>query len=252
MARIAVFDSGLGSLSVIKQIQKATKSEIIYFADQKNFPYGNKSKAELASIIDHTIKNLKDVFNPDLVIVGSNTPTLILDIENKKTIGVKPPLKEAVKISKTNNIGILATRSTVNSKGLSNYIKQCNLPLNYKIKKIDTTNLIKLVEFGKFLTNKNLCRKIIKKELKEIFYKNKIDVCTLSSTHLPFLKKLLQEIFPDISFIDPAELLSRHISKKIKPNKRNSLRIFSSGNIKEFEKHLRLLGIKNKVTFLSF
>jgi len=40
MVKIAVFDSGLGSLSIIKEIQKITKSEIIYFADQKNYPYG--------------------------------------------------------------------------------------------------------------------------------------------------------------------------------------------------------------------
>ena len=46
MARIAIFDSGFGSLSIIKQIQKTTKTEIIYFADQKNFPYGEKSKTQ--------------------------------------------------------------------------------------------------------------------------------------------------------------------------------------------------------------
>ena len=47
MARIIVFDSGFGSLSIIKPIQQAVKSDIIYFADQKNFPYGQKSKSEL-------------------------------------------------------------------------------------------------------------------------------------------------------------------------------------------------------------
>ncbi|MCH8834298.1 MAG: glutamate racemase, partial [Thaumarchaeota archaeon] len=44
MAKIAIFDSGFGSLSIIRAIQKTTKSEIIYFADQKNFPYGKKTK----------------------------------------------------------------------------------------------------------------------------------------------------------------------------------------------------------------
>ncbi|NDF27530.1 MAG: hypothetical protein EB153_08290, partial [Nitrosopumilaceae archaeon] len=52
---IAVFDSGLGSLSVIQSIQQATKSEIIYFADQKNFPYGKKTKQDLKKIIKNTI-----------------------------------------------------------------------------------------------------------------------------------------------------------------------------------------------------
>ena len=51
MARVAVFDSGLGSLSIIKEIQKISKTEIIYFGDQENFPYGEKSKKKLEKII---------------------------------------------------------------------------------------------------------------------------------------------------------------------------------------------------------
>ncbi len=63
MVKIAVFDSGLGSLSIIKEIQKITKSEIIYFADQKNYPYGKKSQAQLRTVIQKTIKLLeKDHF----------------------------------------------------------------------------------------------------------------------------------------------------------------------------------------------
>jgi len=46
VAKIVIFDSGFGSLSIIKPIQKAMKSNIIYFADQKNFPYGKKSKSQ--------------------------------------------------------------------------------------------------------------------------------------------------------------------------------------------------------------
>ena len=48
LAKIVVFDSGLGSLSIIKEIQKITKTEIVYFADQKNYPYGTKSQAQLS------------------------------------------------------------------------------------------------------------------------------------------------------------------------------------------------------------
>jgi len=58
MARIAVFDSGLGSLSIIKSIQKVCKIEIIYFADQKNFPYGKKTRKQLEQIIKKSIELL--------------------------------------------------------------------------------------------------------------------------------------------------------------------------------------------------
>ena len=78
MPRITIFDSGFGSLSIIKPIQKKIKSEIIYFADQKNFPYGTKSVSELDKIIKSTIVRLEKKFKPDIIIIGSNTPSLLL------------------------------------------------------------------------------------------------------------------------------------------------------------------------------
>ncbi|MGB6464156.1 MAG: glutamate racemase, partial [Nitrosotalea sp.] len=72
MSRIVVFDSGLGSLSIIKPIQKKIKTEIIYFADQNNFPYGTKSTSELRKIIKSTIRKLEENFEPDLIVIASN------------------------------------------------------------------------------------------------------------------------------------------------------------------------------------
>jgi len=77
--KIAVFDSGFGSLSIIREIQKKFKGELIYFADQKNFPYGVKSKIELENIIKETIVLLEKKFSPELIVMASNTPTLLLN-----------------------------------------------------------------------------------------------------------------------------------------------------------------------------
>ena len=151
MARIVVFDSGLGSLSIIKSIQKICKAEIIYFADQKNFPYGNKSKKQLEQIIKRSIELLEKKFSPELIVIGSNTPTIMLDITNERIIGVNPPLKEAANKSRTKNIAILATEKVVKSKNLSDYIKNCKLSKKIKVHKINASNLIQLVEYGKFI-----------------------------------------------------------------------------------------------------
>jgi len=252
MVRIAVFDSGLGSLSIIKEIQKVCKSEIIYLADQKNYPYGVKSQAQLGSIIQKSIKHLQDKFHPDFIVMASNTPSLMLDVTTPKIIDVKPPLLQAKKISKIKQIGILATKSAINSKGLLQYIKKNNFPKSFKIFKINGTNLVDLVESGKFLTDKKYCTKIIKKDLK-ILNQHDIDVVTLSSTHLPFLKSLLQKEFPHIQFIDPGKIIANKINSKIKQNKikRNSLKIYTTGNAKEFQTRLNKIDIKNKVNFLS-
>ena len=251
MTRIAVFDSGLGSLSIIQEMQKAFKSEIIYFADSKNYPYGKKSQAQLEKIMRKSI-NLLEEFSPDFIVIASNTPSLMLNLSTSKIFDVKPPLKEAKKLSKSQQIGILATEAATKSKGLSIYIQK-NISNSFQIFKINGSKLVDLVESGKFLTEKKYCRKIIKKEL-QILNENQIDVVTLSSTHLPFLKKYLQKEFPNVQFIDPGYMVAQKIYYKIKnkQSKRNSLKIFTSGNTKEFQTKLLKIGIQNKVNFLSF
>lgn len=253
MARIVVFDSGLGSLSIIKEIQKLSKVEIIYFGDQENFPYGGKSKSELETIMKKSIKKMKDSFAPDLIVIGSNTPTIMLDIEGGNIVGVKPPLHEAKKVSKTKNIGILGTKSAIYSKGLSKFIKNSNLDPKIKIHKINGSLLVELVESGKFLTNKSLCKETIKGILENNIVEKNIDVITLSSTHLPFLKDMLEKQYPNVTFIDPANLVARKIHEKIRKKQgiHNRLKIFSSGDVKIFQMNLNRLGIKNKVNFLS-
>ena len=253
MAKIVVFDSGLGSLSIIKEIQKIGKNDIIYFADQKNYPYGVKSQAQLSTIIKKTINILEEKFVPDIIVVASNTPSLMLDLSTKKIVDVKPPLKVAIKKSKSKRIGILATKSAINSKGLTDYIEEENIPKSYKIFKINGSNLVNLVESGKFLNNKKYCKKIIKENLENIVISEKIDTITLSSTHLLFLKLLLKKEFPEIEFIDPGNIVATKVFSKIKNNKskRNSLKIFTSGDVISFKNKLNKIGISNKVNFLS-
>jgi glutamate racemase len=253
MTRIAVFDSGLGSLSIIRSIQKVCKAEIIYFADQKNFPYGKKTKKQLEKIIKDSIELIEKKFNPEIIVIGSNTPTIMLELTNKKIIGVNPPIKEAAKKSNTKNIAILATETVVKSKNLSKYIKNCKISKRIKIHKVNASNLVQLVESGKFIENEIYCKKIIKNSLKEKFLKNNIDTVILSSTHLPFLKPILECEFPNIQFIDPAESIAIKIFEKIKTkgSKKSLLKIFSSDKTKIFQNNLKKMGIKNKIHYLS-
>src|SRR5438876_383270 len=224
--KIAVFDSGLGSLSVISPIRKRFKSEIIYFADQDNYPYGTKSMARLDKIIKSTISKLQERFHPDVIIIGSNTPSLLLDVtRHRKIIGVYPPLKEACRKTKSGTIAILATRSVVESNALSSYIRK-NVRDKIKVIKVNVSALVDLVESGKFISEKELCKKIIRRILGSVL--RKADVATLSSTHLPFLLPMLKETFPDVSFLDPADSLASHITKMLRrdKSKKNTLRIF--------------------------
>ena len=252
MVKIVVFDSGFGSLSIIKQIRKKMKAEIIYFADQANFPYGKKSISQLRRIVKKTIILLKNEFKPDLIIVGSNTPSILLGgYYSSKVIGVYPPLREASKKSKCSSIGILTTQNVVKSRALDELIRK-NVTKNVKVLKINASPLVELVESGKFIEYKQFCKNKIKLLLEKKLLENNVDVITLSSTHLPFLLPLLQQIFPQISFLDPAENIVKKIMRKNKSRDRTTLKIFTSGNVSTFQKQLHKIGINNKVFFKKF
>ena len=78
---------------------------------------------------------------------------------------------------------------------------------------------------------------------------NNVDVAILSSTHLPFLLPMLKKMFPHIIFLDPGNIVANQVAKILndKQDKVNTIKIFTSGNVNNFQKQLRKMGIKNKV-----
>jgi glutamate racemase len=246
--KIVVFDSGLGSLSIIKAIQKKTKSDIIYLADRKNFPYGTKTKSQLYKIITDTIEKISERFDPDVIVLASNTPSLLFREKlPKNVITVLPPLE---KIQKASNVAILTTEIVAKSKELDNYIEQFS-DLE-EVLKINCSELVELVESGKFLTHERDCVKTILKVLKDEFKENKIKIATLSSTHLPFLLPFLKKYFRGVEFLDPAEDVAIKISKLEKPKStRNSLSIYTTKSPKALQRNLKSMGISNKVNLFS-
>jgi len=257
--KIAVFDSGFGSLSIIREIQKKFKGELIYFADQKNFPYGVKSKIELENIIKETTVLLEKKFSPELIVMASNTPTLLLNFSriSPKIVGVYPPFNDAVKISRTRNVAILGTKTIIHSENITKFIENCKVPNDIVVHKIDCSLLVELVESGKFLTDKEYCKNIIKEVLEDAFLDNLIDVATLSSTHLQFLEPFLRSIFKNVKFLDPAKNISNvlkdlnELDAEDNDLQQNVLRIFTSGDVKLFKKNLQMMGIDDEVNFLT-
>ncbi len=172
---------------------------------------------------------------------------------NKKNIvKVLPPIKKATKISRTGNVAILVTHAVLRSKKLSEYVKKQRLPKHISITTIDATQLVRLVENGKFVDNQKLCEKTVGKVLSKQFSKSNIDVAILSSTHLPFLLPFLKKQFPNIRFIDPAREVAHKVKKIVakKPSKINTMKIFTSSDPKKFQKYLLQLGIKKNVNVL--
>ena len=246
--KIVVFDSGLGSLSIIRAIQKKTKSDIIYLADKKNFPYGKKTKTQLFKIITDTITKISEKFDPDVIVLASNTPSLLFREKlPRNIITVLPPLEN---IQIASNVAILTTEIVAKSRELDDYISEFNDLKDVRV--INCSELVELVESGKFLTHERDCVKIILKVLKDEFKENKIKIATLSSTHLPFLLPFLKKYFRGVEFLDPAEGIATKISKLEGPRSAsNTLSIYTTKSPKSLQRNLKNMGISNKVNLFS-
>lgn len=261
---VAVFDSGIGSLSIIRELRREVPYEnLLYFADRAHFPYGTKSHLELREIIVNTINYLKR-YKPKLVVIASNTPSVqVLDgvrrtITDIPIIGVRPPLKEAARLTNKKHIGIMATEGMIRSKEFENQIRR-EVPQHILVTKFNVSPIIELIEHGVHLENERLTFDVISRVLGDSVDK-KIDVITLSSTHLPFVKRYLNSLLPTVRFIDPAQIIAKDVRKFLKfyrmakKSGRSNLQILVSDGKREFEKSLRAMGIREPIeeVFLTF
>ena len=155
---VAVFDSGIGSLSIIRELRREIPYEdLLYFADRVHFPYGAKSHSQLHEIIVNTINYLKR-YNPKLVVVASSTPSVQVLDEVRRTItdisiiGVRPPLKEAARLTKKKHIGIMATEGMIRSKEFENQIRR-EVPQHILVTRFNASPIIELIEHEVHLEN---------------------------------------------------------------------------------------------------
>jgi glutamate racemase len=261
---VAVFDSGIGSLSIIRELKREVPYEdLLYFADRAHFPYGNKSHPQLREIIVNTITYLRR-YKPKMVVVASNTPSVqVLDEVRKITgdfplIGVRPPLKEAARMTKKKHIGIMATEGTIKSKELEIQIRR-EVPQHILVSKFNASPIIELIEEGIHLENERRTFDVISRVIGDSV-DEKIDVMTLSSTHLPFVRRYLNALLPTVRFVDPAQIVAKDVRKFLKfyrmakKSGTGRLQILVSDGKREFEKSVRAMGVREPVeeVFLTF
>jgi len=261
---VAVFDSGIGSLSIIRELKREVPYEdLLYFADRAHFPYGGKSHLQLREIIVNTISYLKR-YKPKMIVIASNTPSVQVLEEVRKmvtdvpVIGVLPPLKEAARMTKKKHIGILATEGTIRSRELEIQIRR-EVPQHILVTKFNASPIIDLIEHGVHLENERRTFDVISRVLGDNV-DEKIDVITLSSTHLPFVKTYLNALLPTVRFVDPAQTVAKDVRKFLKfyrmakKSGTGKLQILVSDGKREFERSVRAMGVREPIeeVFLTF
>lgn len=218
---IGIFDSGIGGISILNNLKDLLPNEnFIYLADNKNCPYGSRSKQEILLL---SIKNCKKLieFNCKIIIVACNTATTnsiqkLREIISIPIIGIEPGIKPAIKYTKTKNIGVLATENTLNSNLFFKTIND-NKIHDIKIHEQIGYKLVAIIEKGSF--SKNKLDQLLKSYLNPMIDKN-IDCLVLGCTHYHFIKTTIKEIIHDkIKIIDTITPVSKHIHNTLILNK---------------------------------
>lgn len=209
-APIGIFDSGIGGISIYKEIHALLPNEnIIYLADNKNAPYGGKSKEK---IIEYSVKNTEFLLqnNCKLIVVACNTASTnaVKYLREHYTIPfirVQPAIKPAALHSKTKNVGILATNSTLKSELLFETSQKFATGVNI-VEQVGE-GLVSLIESGK--TNSPEMTVLLNKYLQPMLAKN-IDQLVLGCTHYPFLIPQIKEIIGNkVNILDSGEAIAR-------------------------------------------
>ena len=201
---IGVFDSGIGGLTVLKEIRKVLPNEkIFYFGDTARVPYGEKTKELITRYSKEIVEFLLDK-EVSAIVVACNTATALALEELRKTfkipiIGViKAGAKTAINTTKSGNIGVIGTKATVNSKRYEEEIKK--LSENVKVIAKACPLFVPAVEEG--ILDGKLVDQIIKTYLDD--FEKEIDTLILGCTHYPLLKSAIGEIYTNLNIVDPA------------------------------------------------
>ncbi len=241
---IGIFDSGLGGLTVLKEIvKKLPEYDYIYLGDSARAPYGSRS---FETVYHYTLECVQKLFamNCPLVILACNTASAKalrniqqLDLPekfpDKKILGVIRPTTEMVgKFTKTKNIGVLGTSGTVQSDSYKIEIQKF-FP-DIKVFQQACPLLVPLVENHEL--NSPATDFFVKKYLKELFTKSKkIDSVILACTHYPLLENKIKKYSPKkIKIISQGKIVAKSLSDYLKRHPEIENKISRSKTIEFF------------------
>ncbi|MBL7141687.1 glutamate racemase [Patescibacteria group bacterium] len=217
---IGVFDSGMGGLTVVKEIFRILpKYQVLYFGDTAHGPYGDKSEKTIKKYacrgVEFLIKN-----GAELIIIACNTTsaTAIDDLTKQLRVllfeVVGPAVKKSIKISSNRKIGVIGTRATINSRIYQKFFEDLNFQVKLFAKA--TPLLVPLIEEN--WIKKPETSRVIKRYVYSLKF-NQIDTLILACNHYPLLRKIIQvKIGRQVKIINPGEEMVREIKEFFKQN----------------------------------
>ncbi len=210
---IAIIDSGLGGVSVLKALLNKYKAgNFIYYIDNKNMPYGNKTKDFIASNLKSIIKMLKSHYAVDVIVVACNTASCILKEEHLKDVVCLEFDKEQVYYATPLTKKVLKGYKVIADKNLASQIENC-------------------------LNNKQKIKKIIKQKIKQRKL-DKFKTLILACTHFELVKNYFKEFCPNTKIVSNSDTI---LNKLIVKGEETNIIYIQSKNSLKYENEINKL-----------
>lgn len=205
-APIGVFDSGVGGLTVVREIMRQIPNEAIcYFGDTARVPYGSKSKETVTRFSRQIVRFLETHHVKTIVVACNTASAYALDEIEKETdipmIGVvRPGTRTAVEVTRNGKIGVIATEATISSQIYTRYIREMKSDATIYGKACPL--LVPLVEEG--LWQDPVTDEIAGRYLSELIDSG-IDTLIMGCTHYPLIRSTLRRIIgEEVTLVNPA------------------------------------------------
>ncbi|PQV51634.1 glutamate racemase [Jejuia pallidilutea] len=254
---IGIFDSGVGGTSIWKEIHLQLPNEhTIYLADSINAPYGSKGTDKITEL---SVKNTEYLLKKKckLIVVACNTATTNAIAYLRKTydvpfIGIEPAIKPAALSTKTNAVGILATKGTLSSALFSK--TSGRFASHIKVIEREGKGIVELIENGKLYSDE--MKALLVQYLTPMLNAN-IDYLVLGCTHYPYLMPILLELLPkNVKIIDSGAAVARQTKAVLIENNllnteitKPKLKFYTNGSV---DVMASLLGEHLNVEYLKF
>ncbi len=249
-APIGVFDSGVGGLSVWREIVRQLPAEnTLYFADQAHIPYGQRPLDEVRRLTENITRFLL-AQGAKVIVVACNTASgaalhaLRETFPDVPFVGMEPAVKPAVEHTRTGVVGVIATPATFEGDLFAGLVARFGDGVDLHAQACP--GLVEAVESGAFDTPET--EALLRRYLTPLLEAG-IDQLVLGCTHYPFLSATIQRIAgPDVALIDPAPAVARQVGRVLA--ERNLLapavqqgrhQFYTSGDPMQFSEMMRAL-----------
>ena len=215
--QIAVFDSGVGGISVLRHLRRELPNErFLYYGDSANAPYGSRSTEEVRGLTLAAVKKLTESYPIKALVIACNTATAaaVKDVRaaypNLIVIGIEPALKVAADHFPGGRVGVMATEVTLREEKFDLLLHRFDE--NCAITKIPAPGLVQLVEQGKVDAPETeaLLHTILDP------YVGKLDALVLGCTHYPFAAKAISRVLgPEVTLLEGGGGTARETRRRL-------------------------------------